>query len=457
MTKKRWIYLIAGLFGMLATLPGQTIGVSAFTDELIRALSLSRVNVSLAYLIGTITSAALLTPAGHAYDRFGSRVVGTVSAVALGLSIILLTRAPFIVSLFEGDSGGQVFGTIAFLSFGFFLIRFWGQGLLNLVSRTMILKWFDHSRGAANAAISIVIPLTFSYAPQLIDRSIGEYGWQGSWLILAAGCLVLAAPLVLIFFRDPPGREHTHVHDEESASDVQIDDGQPPVPALLMPVGRLLRRLGIRRTREPLRPDHSSTLSEAMQTAPFWIFTLITFVSSLLFTGFTFHIVGILSESGIGRAEAIAVLFPTAVVSVAIQPLCSVASDYMRLKYFVIVHGFAMALFLIALMTMSISRSISYPLVIVMKGVGMAMFGINHMVVWPRFYGLDYLGAIAGFNTACLVAGSALGPYAFGLFESVSGSFSAIGWLFVPLCILLGFAGFFANNPSRAELAGDTR
>ncbi|MFP4704359.1 MAG: hypothetical protein ACLFMV_06085, partial [Spirochaetaceae bacterium] len=69
---KRIIFLIAGLVGMMASFPGQTVGVSAFTDELIRSLSLSRVHMSLAYLIGTISSAALLTPAGKLYDRRGA-------------------------------------------------------------------------------------------------------------------------------------------------------------------------------------------------------------------------------------------------------------------------------------------------------------------------------------------------------------------------------------------------
>lgn len=42
------------------TAPGQTVGVSVFVDPMIEALSLSRSQVSLAYLIGTLTGATTL-------------------------------------------------------------------------------------------------------------------------------------------------------------------------------------------------------------------------------------------------------------------------------------------------------------------------------------------------------------------------------------------------------------
>jgi len=49
-------------------------------------------------------------------------------------------------------------------------------------------------------------------------------------------------------------------------------------------------------------------------------------------------------------------------------------------------------------------------------GIAMATMEVNQAVVWPRCYGLTHhLGTIAGFAAACMVAESALGPYAFSL------------------------------------------
>jgi MFS transporter, OFA family, oxalate/formate antiporter len=54
-----WVIVFAGIVGIIMSIPGQTIGVSVFTDHLINALDISRVNLSMAYMTGTIMSGLL--------------------------------------------------------------------------------------------------------------------------------------------------------------------------------------------------------------------------------------------------------------------------------------------------------------------------------------------------------------------------------------------------------------
>jgi OFA family oxalate/formate antiporter-like MFS transporter len=65
-----WIILAVGTIGIIMSLPGQTIGVSIFTESLLRDLEINRNSLSLAYLIGTVGSGLLITRAGKMYDRF---------------------------------------------------------------------------------------------------------------------------------------------------------------------------------------------------------------------------------------------------------------------------------------------------------------------------------------------------------------------------------------------------
>ena len=55
-----WAILVASVLGVLTSIPGQTIGVSVFTDHLIAATGLSRLELANAYLVGTLTSGCLL-------------------------------------------------------------------------------------------------------------------------------------------------------------------------------------------------------------------------------------------------------------------------------------------------------------------------------------------------------------------------------------------------------------
>ncbi|KKK98707.1 hypothetical protein LCGC14_2640080, partial [marine sediment metagenome] len=79
-----WIILAVGTLGIIMSLPGQTIGVSIFTESLLRDLEINRDNLSLAYLIGTVASGLLITRAGKFYDKYGARVLALIAAGMLG-------------------------------------------------------------------------------------------------------------------------------------------------------------------------------------------------------------------------------------------------------------------------------------------------------------------------------------------------------------------------------------
>lgn len=70
-------------------MPGQTIGVSVFTEPLLVALQLTRDQLSLAYMAATIGSSLLLPWAGALYDRWGVRPVASLAALSLGLVLNL--------------------------------------------------------------------------------------------------------------------------------------------------------------------------------------------------------------------------------------------------------------------------------------------------------------------------------------------------------------------------------
>ena len=88
-----WVVVAAATGGVLCSIPGQTMGVSAFTESLLGATGLERLTLSNAYLVGTLASAALLPRAGVLIDRFGVRVAAMLAALLLGLVLLLLARA----------------------------------------------------------------------------------------------------------------------------------------------------------------------------------------------------------------------------------------------------------------------------------------------------------------------------------------------------------------------------
>jgi len=418
-----WIVLGAGTLGILASSPGQTAGVSAFTDPLISALGVTRNQISLAYMIGTLTSAALLSKAGRAYDRFGARRVGSMAAVGLSLTLLLVSFSAQVSTAIAGLLGvsAPLVGLVV-IAIGFFLLRFTGQGVLTLSSRNMVMEWFEARRGFANAIMGVSISFGFSAAPRFFNDLVVYSGWDGAWRLLAVMIAAVAVVLV-IFFRDTP-----------EAHGLEPDGGA----------------VAIRRTPHPESVGAADfTLSQARRTYAFWVFALCLFLGALFLTAYTFHVVSIFRESGYSAARAVSIFLPASFVAVFVQFLGSWLSDRIKLKYLAVVQSAGMVVLAVGLYALRLGGPLL--LVIVGHGLMQGMFGITSNITWPRFFGRKHLGAISGFASALTVAGSAIGPLMFSSLNSLFQTYAVPAAICGGIAALLFVAAFRADRPVLSE------
>ncbi len=382
-----WIILIASAVGTIASLPGQTFGVSAFTEPLLNALPVNRTPLSLAYTIGTIGSALMLTWGGKMYDRLGARVTGVIAAASLGLTLVYLSKIDLIsagIANFIKIDETHAWTAFAMLALGFMMLRFWGQGILTMVSRNMLMKWFDHRRGLANGIIGLIIPVVFSMTPLLFDQLVEGVGWSQSWIYMAFAMIGVAI-FIASFFRDNPE-----------------DCG-------MLPDGGLKARPG-----DPQHdPPREYTLPEARRTMAFWVYTLTIAMHALYITAFSFHVVSIFNDAGIDKAKAMAIFIPSSVITVAIAFVAGWLSDHLPLKYFLFILMLGMGTSMTGILMLD--QSLGYYMAIAGNGIAGGTFGLLMSVTWPRFYGRKHLGAISGFHMTWVVAFSAIGPTLFGL------------------------------------------
>ena len=416
-----WIILAAGTIGILMSIPGQTMGVSVFTESLLTDLQITRNNLSLAYLVGTLGSGLMITRAGKLYDKHGARVMAFIAGVMLGLMLVYLTRIDRMVSsLSEAAWLSPALLTFVLLAIGFWGIRFFGQGLLTMVSRNMVMKWFNRRRGLANAVLGIFSALGFSVAPKILDQVIHRLEWRGAWIFLAILVGIVFALFVLFIFRDNP-----------EACGCEAD-------------GKL--RVRKRGRRPPSLPDRDFTLKEARQTIAFWAFTLGLFLSALYISGLTFHVVSVFEASGLTREQGLGIFIPTSLIAVGIQFLGSYASDYIRLKYILLLFALGMILSIVGLSMLGGFPG-AYWMIICGNGVVWGLYTVLIGVTWPRFYGLKHLGAISGFSLSWTVIGSALGPYMFSLSMDLTGSYDLVAWICLGISVFLVALAFKADNP----------
>lgn len=415
-----WVVLLAATVGVLASAPGQTMGIATFTEYLLDSISISRNQLSVAYMIGTIASSLLLTYAGKMYDKYGARWVGMFISVVLAIVLVLLSQSDRIIQLFIADKAAVIYApfAIAILLLLFFALRFSGQGVLTMVSRNMLMKWFIARRGLVNGISSVFVAFGFSLAPLTFDMFIQETSWRWAWIIMAIGIGVFLTLFIFLFFRDNP---------EDLG---MIPDGEIH---------------GNKDKDVIIKPFKQFTLIEARKTIGFWLFSVPLAIYALYITGFTFHLVSIFEKAGMNREQALAVFIPVSVISVVVSLVGGYISDKIRLKLLLIIMlvGQILALFSLAFL----NDGIFYYGYILGNGIVSGLYNVLMAVTWPRFYGRENLGKITGFVMAIIVFASALGPTLFSLSATKLGSYSIAIFGLAGIVAVFTVLSFKANNP----------
>lgn len=414
-----YVILVIGTIGVYCSIPGQTIGVSVFTDPVKDALGLSRNQFSNAYMIGTIISSLVIGRAGVWFDRYGARYVAFFATLTLVTTLFLCSwsvqMSEFIKNILDNNTWWIPFLLMTCL---FFLLRFAGQGVLTMASRNMIMIWFDKNRGKVNMFSSVALSFGFSSSPIWINTLIDNNGWEITWRYFAIGLLIFSV-LVFLFYKNKP-EEHGLLPDGDN---VQIS------------------------TKEETKvlAHKQFTLKEAMNTRSFWMYGLMLAFNSFFITGLTFHIVSIFASEGFPKADAISIFLPGSVVAVSVSTIFNWLSDRLPLKlylYLMLLGGI-----LASVGFLFLASPIGVPFLIAGFGIMGGFFAVLNAIAWPRFYGRNHLGAITGKVMSFLILASALAPSIFSLCFSTFNSYSLVGYIGLAFLLFLLLGSLKVNNP----------
>lgn len=358
--------VIAGLISAM-TFPGQTAGLSAFTDPLIAQLGISRTSITFSYLIGTLVGAAAQPFVGRALDRWGARRVGVVVASCFALIVLGLSFATNIVGLTVGFVG----------------IRMAGQGALSLTATTAIARAVHHRRGLALGITSAIGAAGVSLAPVGLERLLHFTGYVTTWRLEALAIALVVVPLALLLPRAAPP--------------VAQAPGQPAA-------------------------GPSWTLSEATRSGMFWVLAAAVASSSMLGTGLAFNQIAILGERGLTPLEAAANFLPQTLTTLLATLLTGALVDRVSPR---LVMAFAMTTLAAGMLMLSVVgpgwSGIAYGLVL--GAAGGSLRGIE-VATYVRYYGLTHIGAIRGVAISIALAASAFGPLALALGQDIAGDFT---------------------------------
>lgn len=331
---------------------------------------------------------------GWLLDRYGSRVMLPVAALATGGALIGLayvTSAWHLVVLFV------VMG----------LVGMSGPGAL--VTTVPVLKWFVRNRGKAVAFVGLGIPVGALLFIPLTQVLINEIGWRGAWIVLAIIGLVVIIPLGAIFIRRQP-EDVGMLPDGGAPVEESGEDGS-----------------SVRQAVEEV----SWTVREAVRTTTLWRLVIVFSMVQLATGTVALHRIAAFMDRGM---DPTLISFATAFDAVAAGGSTFLFGMLVRWvpARFLGAFGFSMLAGASVLTIYATNLPIMFvSMWIFGMGIGGMMF-LNNFI-WADYFGRASVGGIRGLaNPINLVIGG-IGAPAAGYVRDWTGSYDPAWWVGVGL------------------------
>jgi predicted MFS family arabinose efflux permease len=247
-------------------------GFSAFILPLSREHGWERSQIQLAFTIATVGFVLASPVVGALIDRVGSRRLLLPATIAFAVVVCCMR--------FLGDSLVQLYVMYA-------LLGAVGCGTSFLVYTRLVLSWFEHRKGWALAWLLLGGGMAAVVVVPLVQAVSASFGASMAYTLLGVTNLVVCLPLLALFVRDSP---------EEAR---KAPDDRAPWRATSAASAEGL------------------TFAQSLRARSFWILIGIAVCMGASHVTVSSQLVPILSESGLGEAQAarIASLFGIAMIA----------------------------------------------------------------------------------------------------------------------------------------------
>jgi MFS family permease len=419
-----WAIVAVSMMSIICSIPGQTAGVGVFTDHLIAALGLTRSELSLAYMIGTLGSGFILPFSGRLLDFIGVRLMSVAASAGLAFSLLVMSGVDGLAVLFEKIVPSGATAMIA-ASLAFLLIRFFGQGNMTTVGRVAMGRWFNRHRGMATAIAGVPVSFAFNAAPWILNAAIVAFGWRQACWLMAAIVGGGMGTLGLLFFRDTP---------EECGL---MMDGSAAANAA-------------RKQRPDLHPIHRDfTRRDALRSLSFWTIAFALALQGMIITAVAFHITAFGQDMGKTPSQSVLIFLYSSFISLPVRFLAGYVLDNTRIPLAWILTTISVTIAGGILGLAWFDTHPGFAVTILMFGVTGGIWGILCDASLPRYFGRKHLGAVSSVAMSAMVLSSAMGPVLFSYGKAALGSYkAALLWMLI-LPAMLFVMSLFTRNPQR--------
>jgi len=369
-----------------------------FFKPVLNEFGWTRATTSGAFSVAACLNAFLTIAIGWLTDRFGPRIVMTISGTLLGLGFLLMSQINSIYHLY--------------IFYGIFVGIGMSGAFIPLTST--VAKWFVKRRGLMTGIVTSGSGTGGLISPPIASRLIINYGWRLSFIIF--GSIVLLGVILLSQFIKKDPRSIGEV--PYGANQIKKIEDKPSIEGL--------------------------SLKEVIRCLKFWIFFPTGFCYGYCVFSIMVHIVPHAIELKIEPVQAANILASMGGLSIIGKILMGKIGDNIGSRY-ILIFGFI--LIFLALITIVLTRNIKILLLSgAIFGFGYGGIAVSHSPLIAEMFGLKAHGLIFGILNLSVMTGGALGPlltgYIFDITKSYQQAFLLCGGISLIGFILALFLKF---------------
>jgi len=388
-----WVVAAFSVTTFIST--GVRHAVGPFLKPIVDDLGLDRASFSIVVALSLFLYGAFMPLAGMALDRFSVRAVTTAGTLLLVVSLVLTAM---VRNFWEFAA---VYGVLVPLGLA-------GTG--PVIASGVVARWFSKRRGTALSVLGSASMTGMSLLVPAVTWLILTTGWRMTYMLIAAGVLVLVLPLCLLVLRDSP----------ESVG--LMADGGALKPGTSAPV---VERV---------------TAGEALRTLAFWQLAGSFFTCGFSMSLLSAHGIPMLTDHGYSPMFASWALGVLGGSSIGFTVMLGALSDRLGRRP-VLATIYAGRIFIFAGLFLIRDNPVAILAVAVLGGITMAGTGSMTSALTADIYGRFSVSSVFGWIFLVHQTGSAIGAALAGVLFETTGGYGAA---YVLACLFLAGAAVTA-------------
>lgn len=406
-----WIIVFVTFLSFLAVQGGR-LAFGAFVGPWEEDLSMDRGATSLISALSFVIYGISQPFIGRLVDKFGARLIISVSTLLVGISFFFITFV---------NQPWQLFVLYGFVSLGV-------GGASNVAGTVLVMNWFNKKRGLALG----ILEAGFGFGQMLLVPGslllIQYVDWRMTNLLIGVFLMIIIFPVVLLCLRNHPK-----------------DKGMEPI-------GGLVKEGSIKLED---KPETNFSVGGVLRKRHFWFLLLPFAVCGFTTTGLMdTHLIPLSHNHG----------FSTTVTSAAVSILAAFNIVGILLSGVIIDYWSSRKL----LVFLYVTRALSIVILVyshnpVLMLIFAALFGlVDFATVAPtQLLAAEYFKKYSiGFIVGCLSlshqVGSALGAYVPGYFYNISGNYNISLYISIFILAAAAIMNFLLPEPDKIKTVKNT-